>query len=101
MKAICIKYLQEYVAGFQERREKVTDEVVSEYMSTRPLEWTGNPKVPRADLVVPVEKDDGAEKKGDGELSLSQQKKLAKLKANEEKKAAKAAEKAAKAAEAS
>lgn len=70
-------------------------------MSARPLEWNGNPKVPRADLVVPVGKDDGAQGKGDGEISQSQLKKLAKMKQNEEKKAAKAAEKAAKASEAS
>jgi tryptophanyl-tRNA synthetase len=70
-------------------------------MSTRPLEWNGNPKVPRADLVVPVSADGGASgaaaQEGDGEMTLSQRKKLAKQKANEEKKAAKAAEKAAKA----
>lgn len=72
-------------------------------MSTRPLEWKGNPKVPRADLVVPVTKDgaaDGAEK-DDGEMTQTQLKKLAKQKQNEEKKAAKAAEKAAKASEGS
>lgn len=70
-------------------------------MSARQLEWNGNPKVPRADLVVPVSKDDGAEAEGDGEISKSQLKKMAKLKQAEEKKAAKAAEKAAKAAEGS
>ncbi|TQS31976.1 hypothetical protein Golomagni_07726, partial [Golovinomyces magnicellulatus] len=81
LKAICVKYLQEYVVGFQERRAKVDDEVVDQFMSTRPLEWNGNPKVPRADLVVPVSADGGASgaaaQEDDGEMTLSQRKKLA------------------------
>jgi tryptophanyl-tRNA synthetase len=44
MKAKCIKVLQEFVAGFQERRKKVTDEVINEFMSVRPLEWGGQKK---------------------------------------------------------
>lgn len=100
LKGICINHLQEYVAGFQERRAKVTDEIVNEFMSARPLEWNGNPKVPRTDLVVPVTNDGAADggKDGNGEISKSQQKRLLKQKQNEEKKAAKAAEKEAKAA---
>ncbi|KAF8244338.1 tryptophanyl-tRNA synthetase, partial [Wilcoxina mikolae CBS 423.85] len=40
LKAKCIKVLQEFVVGFQERRKLVTDEVVSEFMDgTRPLVW--------------------------------------------------------------
>lgn len=101
LKAICIKYLQEYVAGFQERRGKVTEEIVNEFMSARPLEWKGNPKVPRADIVVPVAKDDAAGQPGDGEISKSELKRIAKQKQVAEKKAAKAAEKEAKAAEGS
>jgi tryptophanyl-tRNA synthetase len=43
LKAICIKHLQEYVAGFQERRKKVTEEMRREFMTVRGLTWGGNP----------------------------------------------------------
>lgn len=94
LKAICIEYLQKYVAVFQDRRSKVTDAVVDEFMSVRPLEWKGNPRVPRADLVVPVTTAvDGTKPAGDaagtGELSKNAQKKLLK----EQQLAAKKAEK--------
>lgn len=97
MKATCIKYLQEYVAAFQERRAKATLEVVSEFMASRPLEWTGNPNVPRADLVVPVTKKVDGEKpvEGEGGMTKSALKKQAKLQEIERKKAEKAAAKEA------
>ncbi|KAI9904657.1 hypothetical protein N3K66_001186 [Trichothecium roseum] len=102
IKAICIKHLTEYVAGFQERRGKVTDAIVDEFMSARPLEWQGNPKVPRADLVVPVTKTEGVTgEEGTGEVSKNQLKKLEKQRQAAEKKAEKEAAKAAKAAEGS
>jgi tryptophanyl-tRNA synthetase len=43
MKAVCIKYLQEYVGSFQERRKKVTEEVRKLFMTPRKLEYQGNP----------------------------------------------------------
>ncbi len=43
LKAICIKYLQEYVAGFQERRAKVTEEVLEDFVARKPLVYGGNP----------------------------------------------------------
>ncbi|KAG2026727.1 hypothetical protein GB937_001514 [Aspergillus fischeri] len=43
VKQKCIAELQAYVQAFQERRAQVTDEVVAEFMRTRPLEWKGNP----------------------------------------------------------
>ena len=43
LKKICIKHLQDYVAGFQERRKKVTEEKRKEFMSVRGLTWGGNP----------------------------------------------------------
>ncbi|KAI9805629.1 MAG: tryptophan--tRNA ligase [Piccolia ochrophora] len=43
LKQRCIKELQTYVAGFQERKAKVTDETVKTFMSERKLEWKGNP----------------------------------------------------------
>lgn len=105
MKAICIKHLQDYVLSFQERRAKVTDAIVDEFMKTRPLEWKGNSKVPRADLVVPVTTagDENAAKGEDGgAMTKNALKKQAKLEKIAREKAEKAAAKAAKeAAEAS
>jgi tryptophanyl-tRNA synthetase len=71
---------------------------VDEFMSVRPLEWKGNPRVRRADLVVPVTKAvDGAAAGGDsagtGELSKNAKKKLLKEQQIAAKKAEKAKEK--------
>ena len=44
LKQRCIQELQIYVNAFQERRAKVTAELVQEFMSERTLEWGGNPK---------------------------------------------------------
>ncbi|UNI14434.1 Tryptophan--tRNA ligase [Purpureocillium takamizusanense] len=102
LKAMCTEHLQKYVSAFQERRAKVTDAVVDEFMATRPLEWKGNAKVLRADLVVPVSKSgeastDGAAAGGaaDGKLTKNQLKKLLKEQQIAQKKAEKAKEKAA------
>jgi tryptophanyl-tRNA synthetase len=43
LKAKCIGELQAYVKGFQERRAKVTDEVVDIFFARKKLEWKGNP----------------------------------------------------------
>ena len=43
LKKECIALMQQYVAGFQERRSKVNDQTVAEYMKPRRLEWGGNP----------------------------------------------------------
>lgn len=64
-------------------------------MAVRPLEWAGNPKVPRADLVVPVTAAAGGEGAageagGDGKLTKNQLKKLEKERQIAAKKAAKA-----------
>lgn len=71
-------------------------------MSQRKLEWQGNPKVPRADLVVPVQKEGDAAPAGEGEgeqkLTKNQLKKLLKEQQVAAKKAAKEKEKAEKAA---
>ncbi|KAH8664229.1 hypothetical protein BX600DRAFT_464049 [Xylariales sp. PMI_506] len=99
LKAICIKHLQEYVAAFQERRAKATDEVVDLFMSERPLTWRGNPRVER---IVPVIANAAAQAGGtdggEGKLTKNQLKKLEKEKMIAAKKAAKAAEKEAAAA---
>ncbi|KAI1847179.1 hypothetical protein JX265_011855 [Neoarthrinium moseri] len=95
LKAVCIKHLQEYVAGFQERRSKVTEEVVDDFMARKPLNWKGNPKTER---VVPVSGDAPAKPEageGEGKLTKNQLKKLEKERQVAAKKAAKAAEKEA------
>lgn len=99
LKAICIEQLQKYVADFQERRAKATDDVVAQFMAVRPLEWAGNPRVPRADLVVPVAAAGAEAAEGDGKLTKNQMKKLLKEQQIAAKKAEKEAAKA-KAAEA-
>jgi len=33
--------MQSYVKGFQERRARVTDEVMNEFMTPRRLQWRG------------------------------------------------------------
>jgi tryptophanyl-tRNA synthetase len=43
IKQICIKYLQEYVAGFQARRKAVTDEIRADFFDRKPLVYKGNP----------------------------------------------------------
>ncbi|EOO02602.1 putative tryptophanyl-trna synthetase protein [Phaeoacremonium minimum UCRPA7] len=94
IKGICIKYLQEYVQGFQDRRSKVTDETVDHFMERRKLEYKGNPRAP---IVVPVveSKPEGSEAapEGEGKLTKNQLKKIEKQKQIEAKKAQKAKEK--------
>ncbi|KAK4657184.1 tryptophan--tRNA ligase [Podospora pseudocomata] len=93
LKALCIKELQTFVAAFQERRSKVDDAAVKQFTDIRPLTWMGNPKVPKADIVVPkLEGAEGAEG-GDGKLTKNQLKKLEKQRQIEAKKAQKAKEK--------
>ncbi|SLM33577.1 tryptophanyl-trna synthetase [Lasallia pustulata] len=49
LKKICIQELQSYVKGFQDRRTKVTDEVVDESMRERKLVFRGNFNPPEGD----------------------------------------------------
>ena len=44
LKQRCIQELQIYVDAFQQRKAKVTAELVREFMSERRLEWGGNPR---------------------------------------------------------
>lgn len=96
LKARCIKELQIYTKGFQERRAAVTDEIVADFFSLKKLEWRGNQNP------IVVAKEGGkaapaAEGAVDGPVKLTknQEKKLAKEKLIAEKKAAQAAAKAA------
>jgi tryptophanyl-tRNA synthetase len=88
--------------GFQERRTKVTDDTVSDFMKVRPLDWQGNPKIKRTDLVVPVETTESENKEvpaeGDGKMSKNQLKKIQKQQELAQRKAEKAKEKEEKAA---
>jgi tryptophanyl-tRNA synthetase len=93
LKAKCIGELQAYVKGFQERRAKVTDEVVEDFMARKKLVYKGNP-----DPKILAKEGGGAEtglerQMGDvkvEEKTKNQLKKEAKEKAIAEKKAAKA-----------
>ena len=49
IKQKCITELQAYVKGFQDRRANVTEAVMSEFMTARPLEWGKNPNPVVAD----------------------------------------------------
>ena len=53
IKQVCIRELQAYVQGFQERRAKVTDDTVSLYMDARPLEWHRNPNPVTTSTSIP------------------------------------------------
>lgn len=39
LKKICIETLTQFVTAYQERRAKITDEIVNEFMRVRPLKW--------------------------------------------------------------
>ncbi|TGO50653.1 hypothetical protein BOTNAR_0385g00040 [Botryotinia narcissicola] len=96
LKVRCIQELQKYVKAFQERRAKITDEVVADFFVRKELVWVGNPNVKKATPAAGEEatSGEGVEGSGDGtgKLMKNQEKKLAKMKAIEEKKkAAKAA----------
>jgi tryptophanyl-tRNA synthetase len=97
LKQLCIKALQEFVKGFQERRLAVTDEIVDEFMRVRPLVCHGNPNAKKTTTLDEVHggKGGGAggqEGEGSG-MTKSQLKKLAKQREIEEKKRRKAEEK--------
>jgi tryptophanyl-tRNA synthetase len=85
LKAQCISELQAYVKGFQERRSKVTEDVVDQLMKVRPLEWKANPNPKRrepAEGPKPEAPVDGGPK-----LTKNQEEKPAKEKMIAEKKA--------------
>jgi len=90
LKAKRISELQVYVKGFQERRAKVTDEIVHDFMSRKKLEWKGNPDA----KIVPKEGESTISASGEAaevalKLTKNQEKKLAKQKMIDEKVAAK------------
>lgn len=63
IKAICIKYVQEFVAEFQERRKKVTDEVRADFFAEKPLLFKGKTAEEMMNEVEEKKKREKAEKK--------------------------------------
>ncbi|KAH8847610.1 hypothetical protein MCOR27_004463 [Pyricularia oryzae] len=98
IKKKCAEELQVYVQSFQERRAKVTDEIVAEFMRVRPLnlKW-GNLTSSDAGASKATE-GEGAAEGGDGKMTKNQLKKLEKQRQIEEKKKQKEAAKGAAAA---
>jgi tryptophanyl-tRNA synthetase len=92
LKQKCISELQVYVKGFQERRAKVTDEIVADFFSHKKLEWKGNPN---PILVAKEGSAEGTSAEGEGKLSKSQLKKIEKEKIFAQRRAEKEAAKAA------
>ncbi|TAQ86683.1 hypothetical protein B7494_g5001 [Chlorociboria aeruginascens] len=90
LKAKCIAELQAYVKGFQERRAKVTDDTVRDFMALKELNWKGNqnPKSVTEDRGEADAMEGGEGGQGAPRLTKNQEKKLAKQKLIEEKKAA-------------
>jgi tryptophanyl-tRNA synthetase len=94
LKAKCIAELEVYVKAFQKRRAAVTDEDVADFMALKKLEWKGNPN-PIAVEGGKVGEEETVVKEGEGKLTKNQEKKWAKMKMVEEKKAKEKAEKEA------
>ena len=93
LKALCIKELEVYVKGFQERRAVVTEETINEFMRERSLQWGGNPNPIRAPGSEQPAGESAPAGEGAGKLTKNQEKKLLKEKQIAEKKAQKEKEK--------
>lgn len=99
LKALCIKYVQDYVQEFQDLRAKVSEQTVDDFFEVRPLACTGNAKAPFT-LPIRAKVEEGAGAGGEGgKPSKADLKRAEKAKQVAAKKAEKAAakEKAAKA----
>ncbi len=64
LKQRCIAELQTYVRAFQERKARVTPDVVREFMTPRKLEWRGNPNPVKKAPAAAAEKAEKAGKAG-------------------------------------
>ncbi len=64
LKQRCIAELQAYVRAFQERKARVTPDVVREFMTPRRLEWGGNPNPVKKAPAATAEKAEKAGKAG-------------------------------------
>ena len=67
MKARCISELQKFVGEFQERRGKVTHEVMREFTRPRRLEYGGNPHIANVAAALEVGADASANGVPNGE----------------------------------
>jgi tryptophanyl-tRNA synthetase len=76
IKAICIEHLQKYVTDFQHRRAQVTDEVVEDFFSRKPLLF----KNESADKLTPAEAEAAAKQKPEKEKKAKKEKGKAQLK---------------------
>lgn len=63
IKAICIKYLQEFVAEFQKRRKEVTEQVRQDFFSRKPLLFQGKTAEEVMNELEEKKKKEKAEKK--------------------------------------
>jgi tryptophanyl-tRNA synthetase len=93
LKARCISELQTYVLGYQDRRSKVTEEIIDGFMALRPLEWKGNPKAVKAQVAAVKGEPSAEVEAGETKLTKNQEKKLKKEREIAEKKAKVAKEK--------
>ncbi|TGZ82897.1 tryptophanyl-tRNA synthetase [Ascodesmis nigricans] len=67
LKAKTIAVLQDFVVGFQERRKAVTEEVVREFMTPRPLVWgQGKEALEKMNSAVEEAQEQGKKKKKGG-----------------------------------
>ncbi|KAH8810794.1 tryptophanyl-tRNA synthetase [Xylogone sp. PMI_703] len=94
IKKRCADELAKYCTAFQERRAKVTDEVLDHFMTPRPLLFRGTSTLSFVENSKPSES--ASAESGKDPNSKNQAKKLAKQQAVEAKKAQKALEKEAK-----
>jgi tryptophanyl-tRNA synthetase len=90
LKAKCISELQSYVKAFQERRVLVTEDIIDEFMKIRPLKWGANPNPIKQQSTEGEAggQPDGDAAEGTPKLTKNQEKKLAKQRMIEEKRAA-------------
>lgn len=95
IKKRCADELQLYVSAFQERRAKVTDETVAEFMRVRPLKLKWDSLASTGAGASKAPEGGEAGEGGDGKMTKNQQKKLEKQRQVEEKKKQKEAAKAA------
>lgn len=96
MKKVCIETMTVYTKKFQEAREKVTDEVLDEFLRPRKLEWRGNQNPTKPKSEEPKEETGGSTLDADGKpMTKNAMKKAAKMAEVERKKKEKEAAAAA------
>lgn len=74
LKKKCIAELQKFVTAFQERRAKVTDEIMRDFMTPRALEFAGKENLLQMVKPDEVQKDVGGGERGAREKSKGERK---------------------------